>query len=107
MASVLLCWHEHLGMLGDSFLQPLGEESIRKVNQVSDKYQDLYSSETLEHDLPGHLLHYPYRVANDGVNAELPGFEHFLDTKAQVLGTKSDYVPPVLASSFKRFISFP
>uniref|UniRef100_A0A2N9J875 Phospholipase D alpha 1 n=1 Tax=Fagus sylvatica TaxID=28930 RepID=A0A2N9J875_FAGSY len=46
-------WYEHLGMLDDSFFRPESEECIRKVNQVSDKYWDLYSSETIDHDLPG------------------------------------------------------
>ncbi|KAI4387065.1 hypothetical protein MLD38_004926 [Melastoma candidum] len=54
-------WYEHLGMLDDSFLQPESEECIRMVNQIADKYWDLYSSESPDHDLPGHLLRYPCR----------------------------------------------
>ncbi|KAF5453226.1 hypothetical protein F2P56_028143 [Juglans regia] len=91
-------WYEHLGMLDDSFLQPESEECIRKVNQVADKYWDLYSRETLEHDLPGHLLRYPIGVASEGEITELPGFEFFPDTKARVLGAKSDYMPPILTT---------
>ncbi|KAG2723082.1 hypothetical protein I3760_02G156200 [Carya illinoinensis] len=91
-------WYEHLGMLDDSFLQPESEECISKVNQVADKYWDLYSSETLEHDLPGHLLRYPIGVASEGEITELPGFEFFPDTKARILGAKSDYMPPILTT---------
>ncbi|GLT73563.1 hypothetical protein SLA2020_454120 [Shorea laevis] len=91
-------WYEHLGMLDDSILHPESEECIRKVNQIADKYWDLYSSETLEHDLPGHLLRYPVGVASEGEITELPGFEFFPDTKARILGTKSDYMPPILTT---------
>lgn len=91
-------WYEHLGMLDDSFLQPESEICIRRVNQIADKYWDLYSSENLEHDLPGHLLRYPIGVSGEGVVCELPGFEHFPDTKARILGNKSDYMPPILTT---------
>ncbi|KAG5008836.1 hypothetical protein JHK87_017351 [Glycine soja] len=91
-------WYEHLGMLHDSFLQPESEECINKVNQVADKYWDLYSSESLEHDLPGHLLRYPIGIASEGDVTELPGFEFFPDTKARILGGKADYLPPILTT---------
>lgn len=91
-------WYEHLGMLDDSFLSPESPQCVRKVNQIADKYWDLYSSESLERDLPGHLLRYPIGVSSDGTVTELPGFEYFPDTKARVLGAKSDYMPPILTT---------
>ncbi|KDP37092.1 hypothetical protein JCGZ_06148 [Jatropha curcas] len=91
-------WYEHLGMLDDSFLNPENEQCVRKVNQVAEKYWDLYSSETLEHDLPGHLLRYPIGITSEGDVTELPGTEFFPDTKARVLGAKSDYLPPILTT---------
>ncbi|KAL9387965.1 hypothetical protein Peur_021089 [Populus x canadensis] len=91
-------WYEHLGMLDDTFLHPESEECVKKVNQITDKYWDLYSSETLEHDLPGHLLRYPIGVSSEGNVTELPGTEFFPDTKARVLGAKSDYMPPILTT---------
>ncbi|KAJ9190038.1 hypothetical protein P3X46_001274 [Hevea brasiliensis] len=91
-------WYEHLGMLDETFLYPESEECVRKVNQIADKYWDLYSSETLEHDLPGHLLRYPVGIASEGDVTELPGTEFFPDTKARVLGAKSDYLPPMLTT---------
>ena len=94
----LALWYEHLGMLDDTFLTPESEECVRKVNQIADKYWDLYSNESLDHDLPGHLLRYPIDVSNDGTVTELPGFEFFPDTKARVLGAKSDYLPPILTT---------
>ncbi|MBA0840528.1 hypothetical protein Goarm_003106 [Gossypium armourianum] len=94
----LSLWYEHLGMLDDTFLAPESEECVRKVNQVADKYWDLYSSESLERDLPGHLLRYPIGVSSDGSVTELPGTEFFPDTKARVLGAKSDYLPPILTT---------
>ncbi|CAA7013731.1 unnamed protein product [Microthlaspi erraticum] len=91
-------WYEHLGMLDETFLDPSSEECIKKVNRVADKYWDLYSSESLEHDLPGHLLRYPIGVASQGEVTELPGCEFFPDTKARILGVKSDYMPPILTT---------
>ncbi|GAB2228183.1 hypothetical protein Droror1_Dr00010013 [Drosera rotundifolia] len=76
-------WYEHLGMLDNSFNHPESVSCVKKVNQVADKYWDLYSSESLEHDLPGHLLRYPVRITSEGDVTELPGFEFFPDTKAK------------------------
>ncbi|KAK1256657.1 Phospholipase D alpha 1 [Acorus gramineus] len=91
-------WYEHLGMIDDVFLNPNNVECVKKVNRVADKYWDLYSSETLEQDLPGHLLSYPVAVTNEGLITELPGTEHFPDTKARILGARSDYLPPILTT---------
>ncbi|KAL1222004.1 Phospholipase D alpha 2 [Cardamine amara subsp. amara] len=91
-------WYEHLGMLDETFLDPSSQECIQKVNRVADKYWDLYSSESLQHDLPGHLLRYPIGIASEGDITELPGFEFFPDTKARILGIKSDYMPPILTT---------
>ncbi|KAK1358218.1 Phospholipase D [Heracleum sosnowskyi] len=91
-------WYEHLGMLDDTFAQPESVDCVQKVNTVAEKYWDLYSSETLEKDLPGHLLRYPIAVASEGDITELPGTEFFPDTKARVLGAKSDYLPPILTT---------
>ncbi|KAK6915034.1 Phospholipase D/Transphosphatidylase, partial [Dillenia turbinata] len=85
-------WYEHLGMLDDTFLHPDSEECVRKVNQIADKYWDLYSSESPERDLPGHLLRYPIGVSSGGEITELPGFEFFPDTKARILGGKIEVV---------------
>lgn len=94
----LALWYEHLGMLDDAFLQPESSECVQKVNRIADKYWDLYSSDDLEHDLPGHLLSYPIGVSAEGEVTELPGTEFFPDTKARVLGAKSDYLPPILTT---------
>uniref|UniRef100_A0A5B7AGG4 Phospholipase D n=1 Tax=Davidia involucrata TaxID=16924 RepID=A0A5B7AGG4_DAVIN len=90
-------WYEHLAMLDDSFLQPESLDCIRKVNQTAEKYWDLYSRETLDHDLPGHLLSYPVRVTVNGEVTELPGTENFPDTKAPVLGSVGLY-PPIVTT---------
>ncbi|XP_076921710.1 phospholipase D alpha 1-like [Bidens hawaiensis] len=91
-------WYEHLGMLDDSFQLPESTECVKKVNQIAERYWDLYASENLEQDLPGHLLRYPIGVASEGNVTELPGTEFFPDTKARVLGGKVDYLPPILTS---------
>ncbi|RRT66883.1 hypothetical protein B296_00022832 [Ensete ventricosum] len=94
----LALWYEHLGMLDDAFLQPESLECVQKVNRIADKYWDLYSSDDLERDLPGHLLSYPIGVSAEGEVTELPGTEFFPDTKARILGAKSDYLPPILTT---------
>ncbi|KAF7135150.1 hypothetical protein RHSIM_Rhsim08G0214000 [Rhododendron simsii] len=91
-------WYEHLGMLNETFSHPESVECIKKVNEVADKYWDLYSSDSLERDLPGHLLRYPIAIASEGEITELPGMEFFPDTKARILGAKSDYMPPILTT---------
>ncbi|GMH04517.1 hypothetical protein Nepgr_006357 [Nepenthes gracilis] len=91
-------WYEHLGTLDDVFTTPENLECVRKVNQIAQNYWDIYSSKTLEHDLPGHLLTYPIDITSNGEVVELPGFEHFPDTNARVLGTKSDSLPPILTT---------
>ncbi|KAJ4750190.1 Phospholipase D [Rhynchospora pubera] len=91
-------WYEHMGMLDEVFEQPNRQECVKKVNKIAETYWDMYSSETNERDLPGHLLMYPVGVASDGTITELPGMENFPDTKAKILGTKSDYMPPILTS---------
>ncbi|KVH93783.1 phospholipase D alpha 1-like isoform X1 [Cynara cardunculus var. scolymus] len=91
-------WYEHMGFLDDCFLCPESLNCIRKVNQISMKYWDLYCSEKLEHDLPGHLLSYPVAVTEDGDVTELPGTEFFPDTKARVLGNLVGYLPPILTT---------
>ncbi|KAG5564446.1 hypothetical protein RHGRI_000588 [Rhododendron griersonianum] len=91
-------WYEHMGMIDNCFLQPDSLDCIRKVNQVASKYWDLYSSERLERDLPGHLLTYPVGVTEEGEITQLPGVEHFPDTKAPILGTKAEFLPPILTT---------
>jgi phospholipase D1/2 len=91
-------WYEHLGMLNDVFQRPESVECVQMVNEVAEKYWDLYSSDDLKQDLPGHLLSYPIGVTADGSVTELPGMENFPDTRARVLGNKSDYLPPILTT---------
>ncbi|KAJ4788522.1 Phospholipase D [Rhynchospora pubera] len=91
-------WFEHLRQLDNAFLQPESLECIRKVNQIANQYWNIYASPA-QRDLPGHLLSYPIRINSDnGQVTELPGMEVFPDTKASVLGHKSDYLPPILTT---------
>ncbi|MED6111381.1 Phospholipase D [Stylosanthes scabra] len=59
-------WYEHLGFLDGSFLVPQSLECVRLINNISTRYWDLYCSETLDDDLPGHLLSYPIKVTECG-----------------------------------------
>lgn len=91
-------WYEHLGLLDNTFLEPESVECVRKVNQIAEKLWKLYISETLEGDLPGHLLPYPVKITENGEVTELPGVEFFPDTKAKVLGTRSDLIPSIITT---------
>ena len=64
------------------------------LNQIARKYWDLYSSETLDHDLPSHLLNYPIHITKKGEVKELPRIE----TKVKVLGSESKLLPPILTT---------
>ncbi|XP_057968020.1 phospholipase D alpha 1-like isoform X2 [Malania oleifera] len=92
-------WYEHLGMLEDAFLHPQTLDCVRRVNHIATEYWELFSSDVPNGDLPGHLLSYPVGVASDGEITELfPGLEFFPDTKAPILGSKSEYLPPILTT---------
>ncbi|MED6173247.1 hypothetical protein PIB30_057548 [Stylosanthes scabra] len=91
-------WYEHLGMFEHTFLNPETEECINKVNELAQQNWDLYSAESFDRDLPGHLLRYPFQISKDGVVQELPEFEFFPDTNASVLGKPKPYIPKRLAS---------
>jgi phospholipase D1/2 len=91
-------WYEHMGMLDNLFLQPQTLDCIRKVNTIAQNNWDLYVSKEFYHDLPAHLLTYPVLVTNDGNVGELPAFPNFPDTRARVMGTPSDRLPPILTT---------
>ncbi|KAM3262725.1 hypothetical protein ACQJBY_053074 [Aegilops geniculata] len=91
-------WYEHLGMLHDDFLNPGSLECVQRVNKTADKYWDLYASDELNDDLPGHLLTYPVAVTKDGTVTELPGAKCFPDAEAPVLGIKAKLLPPILTT---------
>ncbi|KAF5456726.1 hypothetical protein F2P56_026173 [Juglans regia] len=93
-------WLEHLGGFQESFRHPESKLCISLVNSLAQQYWDLYVGETF-HDIEGHLLPYPIQLTIDMGNTKvlpLPGFELFPDTKARVMGAKSDYLPPILTT---------
>ncbi|XP_074579991.1 phospholipase D alpha 1-like isoform X1 [Curcuma longa] len=94
-------WHEHMGVHSvqeDVFRRPGSVECVRKLNTVAKRNWDLYASDELSDDLPGHLLRYPVGVTSDGKVAELPGLKFFPDTRAPILGRRSDYLPSILTT---------
>ncbi|XP_022731363.1 phospholipase D alpha 1-like isoform X2 [Durio zibethinus] len=91
-------WQEHLGHLDSSFHYPETLQCIQAVNSMAEESWNMYSSDALEQDLPGHLLRYPIEISNTGGVTTMPNMGFFPDTKARVLGTKSDYLPPILTT---------
>lgn len=92
-------WYEHLRHIDGTFLYPETLECMQTVNRLADDHWKFYSSEPSDQDLPGHLLRYPIEVTNFGHITALSDAEtNFPDTKAPVLGTKSDLLPPMLTT---------
>ncbi|KAL3844046.1 hypothetical protein ACJIZ3_001449 [Penstemon smallii] len=92
-------WCEHLMPEEDMYFKPESVECTRNVNAIGDENWKAYSSAgTVQEDLLGHLISYPVNVMSNGEISALPGFEMFPDTKARVLGTRSDYLPPILTT---------
>ncbi|KAG2700123.1 hypothetical protein I3760_07G218500 [Carya illinoinensis] len=96
-------WIEHLGgFQEESFRHPESESCIKLVNDLAQKYWNLYVKETFDDYMEGHLLPYPIQLSiNDMGETKilpLPGFELFPDTNASVMGAQSDYLPPILTT---------
>ncbi|PIN08301.1 Phospholipase D1 [Handroanthus impetiginosus] len=91
-------WYEHMGLLDNDFCYPETLECNRKVNKIAERNWELYTSDVLESDLPGHLLSYPIAVSSDGKVTELPGMENFPDTTACILGSVAEFYPPILTT---------
>ncbi|EPS71739.1 hypothetical protein M569_03019, partial [Genlisea aurea] len=91
-------WTEHLMLEDDVFLRPESLECVRIMKAVGDRNWDMYSREEFNEDLPGHLMSYPIKVSSNGDIGTIPGIEFFPDTKAPVLGTKSEFLPPILTT---------
>ncbi|XLR06076.1 hypothetical protein HN51_060957 [Arachis hypogaea] len=83
-------WLEHLGKHENTFLNPESKACIEKVNQFAEENWKSYS-DISSVDLHGHLLRYPYHISDDGTITELPGFEFFPDTNAEILGKDDIY----------------
>ncbi|TKY74727.1 Phospholipase D alpha 1 [Spatholobus suberectus] len=94
-------WYEHLGNVDDTniFDYPARVDCIRLVNHLAETNWDIYSKETLDEYITfHHLMRYPIEVTDNGAITTLPGLEYFPDTKARILGSKSDYLPPILTT---------
>ncbi|XP_022131534.1 phospholipase D alpha 1-like isoform X4 [Momordica charantia] len=91
-------WYEHLGLFDKVFQNPEGENCVQFVNKLAQENWQLYTDDTFDGDLPGHLLRYPIEVGPDGSVSPLPAFEFFPDTKARVLGQLADYLPAILTT---------
>ncbi|OIV97740.1 hypothetical protein TanjilG_12497 [Lupinus angustifolius] len=95
-------WHEHLGNAdhySSIFDKPESIECIKLVNNFAESNWNVYSKDTFdEYRTFHHLMCYPIEVTNYGAITTLKGFEHFPDTKARILGSKSDYLPPILTT---------
>ncbi|XP_054788395.1 phospholipase D alpha 1-like [Prosopis cineraria] len=95
-------WLEHLGDVDAEVLdRPESEDCVKLVNYVTQENWKLYTKETFseaDSNNFNHLLRYPVHITKSGHVTTLEGFEFFTDTKARILGSKSDYLPPILTT---------
>ncbi|XP_050268439.1 phospholipase D alpha 1-like isoform X3 [Quercus robur] len=93
-------WFEHLQLtdMDESFLYPESEKCVNQMNNIAKNNWEIYMKETIDADMKGHLLPYPIQVTRDGKITTLSGFRFFPDTKAPVLGAKSEYLLPILTT---------
>lgn len=91
-------WAEHFYQVPEPFHFPQSPECIRLINSLADENWNNYLNNTYINDLVAHLLRYPVAVSSTGEISTLPGVEFFPDTKAKILGTKSEYLPPILTT---------
>jgi len=89
-------WSAHLGGHDEAYLNPASDECAAKVSEVTDDFWEKYTADEPEHS-DVHLLPYPIRVEQDGTVGPLDD-PNFPDTEAQVIGTKSGYLPGKLTT---------
>ena len=93
-------WFEHLQLINmeESFLYPESEKCVNLMNNIAKNNWEIYMKETIDADMKGRLLPYPIQVTRDGKITTLLGFRFFPDTKAPVLGARSEYLLPILTT---------
>ncbi|GLT25349.1 hypothetical protein SLA2020_004830 [Shorea laevis] len=98
-------WREHLGRIDALFQRPERVECVRRVNSIANELWEMYTKNTFDRDLHGHLLRYPIEVSSKGEVTAFRSMEFFSDTKARVLGTKpekrSSFLNSLCAGTFK------
>jgi len=91
-------WYEHIGDNSDDFDEPESVECVKLLNRVAERNWKLYCDDALDESVNTHLLRYPVEVGEDGSVTSLSGMQYFPDTMALILGSKSDYLPPILTT---------
>ncbi|KAK3147045.1 hypothetical protein QOZ80_3BG0277350 [Eleusine coracana subsp. coracana] len=91
-------WQEHLGRdaAAQDVLYPSSLACVRRMNRVAQRHWDMFADDAFRGDLPGHLMAYPVGVGDGGEIVETTA--RFPDTKAKVLGAKSDILPAILTT---------
>uniref|UniRef100_A0A0A9A8R8 Phospholipase D C-terminal domain-containing protein n=1 Tax=Arundo donax TaxID=35708 RepID=A0A0A9A8R8_ARUDO len=96
-----MLWREHLGQAaaqaaGDELLYPERLSCMNQLNKAAQQHWNMYSSDTVQGNLPGHLMTYPVDISRQGELREAVAF--FPDTKAWVFGSNSSNLPPILTT---------
>lgn len=91
-------WCEHLRRVEDVFETPQSLDCIQRVNALAQQNWKLYADNSVVRDMSAHLLQYPVEISKLGDVTTLEENKNFPDTKAPALGTKSDYLPPIITT---------
>jgi phospholipase D1/2 len=93
----LHCWSSIMGEMEDVFREPASAKCARRVNEIAEKNWKAFCSDQVQ-DMQSHLIPYPISVGEDGSVDGRPKRGCFLDTNANVTGTKSSLIPDLLTT---------
>ena len=87
-----------LGGTNEAYLQPEQDKCWAKVKNTTQEFWSIYTADKPEHS-DVHMLPYPINVDENGnVLALESPWNHFPDTSASVLGSKSGVFPKKLTT---------
>ena len=95
----LAVWAAHLGGHQIDWENPMTEESLARLKEVTRGFQEVYrAEENLEEACIVHMMDYPILVNNDGSVEDHPEWETFPDQGGRVAGEKTMKLPPYLTT---------
>ena len=95
----LAVWAAHLGGYEAVYENPVTEECVARVKEVTRGFQEIYiAEENLEEACRVHMMTYPVMVNSDGSVEDHPDWVTFPDQGGRVEGSKTMMLPPYLTT---------
>ena len=92
-------WAAHLGGYEAVYENPVTEESLARVKEITRGFQEVYSAqENLETTCLVHMMDYPILVNKDGSVKDQSDWETFPDQGGRVAGKMTMKLPPYLTT---------